>query len=37
MNKVPEIVFVVDGVFEAQALREASILGLTSYQIINTN
>ncbi len=37
MNRVPEIVFVVDGVFEAQALREASILGLTSYQIINTN
>jgi small subunit ribosomal protein S2 len=37
MNRVPEIVFVVDGVFEAQALKEASILGLTSYQIINTN
>ncbi len=37
MNRVPEIVFVVDGVFEAQALREAEILGLTSYEIINTN
>lgn len=37
MNKIPEIVFVVDGVFEAQALREATILGLTSYEIINTN
>ncbi len=37
MTRVPEIVFVVDGVFEAQALREAEILGLTSYEIINTN
>ena len=37
MKKVPEIIFVVDGAFEAQALREANSLNLTSFAVLNTN
>jgi ribosomal protein S2 len=37
MKKLPDVVFVIDGVYEAQAIREASILKLPSYAIFNTN
>lgn len=37
LKGLPDIVFVVDGVFETQALKEAKTLGITSYEIINTN
>jgi len=37
MKKVPEILFVVDGAFEAQALREANSLKLPSLAVLNTN
>ena len=37
MKKVPDIIFVVDGAFESQALREANSLNLDSVAILNTN
>ncbi len=37
MKKVPEIVFVVDGAYEDQALKEAKSLKLKSFGILNTN
>ena len=37
MKKVPDMLFVVDGAFEAQALREANSLKLPSLAILNTN
>ena len=37
MKKVPEVIFVVDGVFEKQSLKEANSLNLLSYAIFNTN
>jgi len=37
MKKIPEVVFVVDGAFELQALREANSLKLESVGILNTN
>lgn len=37
LKGLPDIVFVVDGIFETQALKEAKRLGITSYEIINTN
>ena len=37
MKKVPEVIFVVDGIFEKQALKEARSLKLSSYAIFNTN
>lgn len=37
MKKVPEMVFAVDGAFEAQALREANSLKITSVALLNTN
>ncbi|HAO15596.1 MAG TPA: hypothetical protein DDE71_08570 [Tenacibaculum sp.] len=37
MKKVPEVIFVVDGIFEKQALKEANSLKLSSYAIFNTN
>jgi len=37
MKRVPDVLFVVDGVYEAQAVREANSLGLTSFAIMNTN
>ncbi|MDR2411854.1 MAG: uS2 family ribosomal protein [Candidatus Peribacteria bacterium] len=37
MKKIPDVVFVVDGVYESQAIKEANILNLTSFAILNTN
>ena len=37
MKRTPDVLFVVDGVYEAQAVREANSLGLTSFAIMNTN
>lgn len=37
MKKIPDIVFVVDGVYERQALREANALKLSTFAILNTN
>ncbi len=37
MRKVPDVIFVVDGAYESQAVKEAQSLGLTSFAISNTN
>lgn len=37
MKSIPEVVFVVDGIFEAQAVKEAKTLKLTSFAVLNTN
>ena len=37
MKKTPDVLFVVDGIYEAQAVREANSLNLTSFAIMNTN
>ncbi len=37
MKAIPEVIFVVDGVYEAQAVKEAQSLNLTSFAILNTN
>jgi len=37
MKRVPDVIFVVDGVYEAQAVREANSLKMTSFAIMNTN
>jgi ribosomal protein S2 len=37
MKKVPDVIFVVDGIFEAQAVREANSLKLPVFAILNTN
>ncbi|MDR3150739.1 MAG: uS2 family ribosomal protein [Candidatus Peribacteria bacterium] len=37
MKRIPDVVFVVDGVYEEQAIREANSLKLTSFAILNTN
>jgi ribosomal protein S2 len=37
MKKIPEVVFVIDGVYEEQAIKEANALKLTSFAILNTN
>jgi len=37
MKKTPDVIFVVDGVFESQAVKEANSLGLPCYAISNTN
>jgi ribosomal protein S2 len=37
MKRVPEVIFVVDGAYEAQALREAKSLKLKAFGILNTN
>ncbi|USN59202.1 MAG: 30S ribosomal protein S2 [Candidatus Peribacteria bacterium] len=37
MKKVPEVIFVVDGVYEEQTIREANSLGIKVYAISNTN
>lgn len=37
MKKIPDVVFVIDGVFESQAIREANQLKLLSYAVLNTN
>lgn len=37
MKKTPDVVFVVDGAYEAQALREAKTLKIVSLAVLNTN
>lgn len=37
MKRIPDVVFVVDGIFEEQALREANSLNVKSFAILNTN
>lgn len=37
MKKLPDIVFVVDGVYERQAIKEANALKLSTFAILNTN
>jgi len=37
MKRVPEIIFVIDGEFESQAIKEANSLNLTSFAVSNTN
>lgn len=37
MKKVPDVIFVVDGTYEEQAVKEAKSLGITCFSISNTN
>jgi ribosomal protein S2 len=37
MKKIPDVVFIVDGIYEDQALKEANSLNLVSFAILNTN
>jgi len=37
MKRIPDVLFVVDGVYEAQAVREANSLNIKSFAIMNTN
>lgn len=37
MKKVPDAIFVVDSVYEAQAVKEAKTLGIPCFAITNTN
>lgn len=37
MKKIPDVVFVIDGAFEVQALREANSLKIHSLAVLNTN
>ena len=37
MKRIPEILFVVDGIFEKQAIREANALKLKTFAVLNTN
>ncbi len=37
MKKSPDVIFVVDGIFESQAVKEAKSLGLPCFTISNTN
>jgi len=37
MKRNPDVVFVVDGIFEEQAVKEANSLNLTTFAILNTN
>ena len=37
MKKIPDVIFVVDGVYEEQAIKEANSLKVRSYAILNTN
>ncbi|EFK95423.1 Ribosomal protein S2 [sediment metagenome] len=37
MKKTPDLIFVVDGAYEAQALREAKTLKIVSLAVLNTN
>lgn len=37
MKKTPDVLFVVDGIYEEQAVREANSLKIKSYAILNTN
>ena len=37
MKKTPDVIFVVDGEYESQAVKEANSLNLPVYAISNTN
>lgn len=37
MKRIPDVLFVVDGVYEQQAIKEANSLKLKSFAILNTN
>ena len=37
MKKIPDVIFVVDGVYEGQAVKEARSLGIPCFSISNTN
>jgi len=37
MKGLPNVIFVVDAVYEKQALKEAAVLGIHSLAICNTN
>jgi len=37
MKRVPDVLFVVDGVYEQQAVKEAKSLNMKSFAILNTN
>lgn len=37
MKKLPDVIFIVDGVYEAQAIKEANTLGLECIAILNSN
>mgnify|MGYP005634387773 CR=1 FL=1 len=37
MKKVPDVLFVVDWIYEKQAVKEARTLKIKSYAILNTN
>ncbi|MDR1945384.1 MAG: uS2 family ribosomal protein [Candidatus Peribacteria bacterium] len=37
MKKIPDVIFVVDGVYEDQAIKEANALNLISFAILSTN
>lgn len=37
MKKLPDALFVIDGMYESQALREANTLGLKTFSVFNTN
>jgi ribosomal protein S2 len=37
MKRVPDVIFVVDGIYEKQAIKEANSLNIISYAIMNTN
>ena len=37
MKKIPDVLFVVDGIYEAQAIKEANSLNLQTFAIMNTN
>lgn len=37
MKKLPDVIFVVDGVYETQAIKEANTLGIECIAILNTN
>jgi len=37
MKKTPDVIFAIDGIFEAQAIKEANSLKLPAYAVLNTN
>jgi ribosomal protein S2 len=37
MKKLPEVLFVVDGVYEKQAVKEGKSLNIDTFAILNTN
>ena len=37
MKQIPDVIFVVDGIYEKQAVKEANSLKLPAYAILNTN